>query len=120
MQRFKAPKRKREVGVAARRVNAPPTVKILALMETASLSGRAKNLVGFGRWLRSREGIRRLLRQQGLVARLVAAASARPGTNFRRTASRRLLLGFYAEALGTAGAAAEYRSPVGARPWRIS
>ena len=44
--------------MAARPVNAPPTVKILALMEAASLSGRAKNLVAFGRWLRSLEGAR--------------------------------------------------------------
>jgi len=106
--------------VAARPVNASPTVRILALIETASLSGRAKTLVGFGRWLRSREGIRRLLRQQGLVVRLVAAAGARATHEFSQDRYRRLLFGFYAEALGTAGAAVEYRSPVGARPWRIS
>jgi glycosyltransferase involved in cell wall biosynthesis len=39
-------------------VNAPPTVRILAMMEAASLTGPAKNLIGFCRWLRSAEGAR--------------------------------------------------------------
>jgi glycosyltransferase involved in cell wall biosynthesis len=39
-------------------VNEPPTVRILAMMEAASLTGPAKNLIGFGRWLRSAEGAR--------------------------------------------------------------
>jgi glycosyltransferase involved in cell wall biosynthesis len=38
-------------------VNAPPTVRILAMMEAASLTGPAKNLIGFCRWLRSPEGV---------------------------------------------------------------
>ncbi|HEX8783110.1 MAG TPA: hypothetical protein VF764_07060, partial [Steroidobacteraceae bacterium] len=60
--------------------------------------------------------IRQLLRQQQLVARLVAAAAARARHEFSEDRYRRLLLGFYAEALGRAGAATEYRAPVGARP----
>jgi glycosyltransferase involved in cell wall biosynthesis len=43
---------------AASRVNAPPTVRILAMMEAASVTGPAKNLIGFCRWLRSAEGAR--------------------------------------------------------------
>jgi glycosyltransferase involved in cell wall biosynthesis len=39
-------------------VNAPPAVRILAMMEAASLTGPAKNLIGFGRWLQSAEGAR--------------------------------------------------------------
>lgn len=39
-------------------LNAPPTARILALMEAASVTGPAKNLIGFGRWLRSAEGAR--------------------------------------------------------------
>jgi len=39
-------------------MNAPPTVRILTLMEAASLTGPAKGLVGFCRWLRSPEGAR--------------------------------------------------------------
>jgi hypothetical protein len=39
-------------------VNVPPTVRILTLMEAASLTGAAKNLVGFCRWVRSAEGVR--------------------------------------------------------------
>ena len=58
--------------------------------------------------------IRRLLRQQELVALLVAAAGARARHECSQDRYRLLLLGFYAEALGTAGAAAEYRAPVGA------
>jgi glycosyltransferase involved in cell wall biosynthesis len=37
-------------------VNPPPTVRILAMMEAASVTGPAKNLIGFCRWLRSPEG----------------------------------------------------------------
>jgi glycosyltransferase involved in cell wall biosynthesis len=37
-------------------VNAPPTVRILAMMEANSVTGPAKNLIGFGRWLRTPEG----------------------------------------------------------------
>jgi hypothetical protein len=51
-----------------------------------------------------------------MVARLVAAAGAPARHEFSQDRYRRLLLGFYAEALGRTGAAAEYRSPVGARP----
>jgi glycosyltransferase involved in cell wall biosynthesis len=43
-------------------VNAAPTVRILALMEAASVTGPAKNLIGFCRWLRSAEGERTRLR----------------------------------------------------------
>ena len=55
-----------------------------------------------------------------VVDGLVAAAGARARHEFSPDRYRRLLLGFYAEALGTAGAAAHYRAPVGARPWSIS
>lgn len=37
-------------------VNTPPTVRVLAMMEAASLTGPAKNLIGIGRWLQSPEG----------------------------------------------------------------
>lgn len=39
-------------------MNALPTVRILTLMEAASLTGPAKCLIGFCRWLRSSEGAR--------------------------------------------------------------
>jgi glycosyltransferase involved in cell wall biosynthesis len=39
-------------------VNAPPTVRILAMMEAGSLTGPAKNLIRFCRWLRGAEGAR--------------------------------------------------------------
>jgi hypothetical protein len=55
---FQRSEAERGVGVAACPVNASPTVRILALMEAASLSGRAKDLVGFARWLRTPEGAR--------------------------------------------------------------
>ena len=41
-----------------RRVNAPSSVRILAMMEAASVTGPAKNLIGFCQWLRSAEGAR--------------------------------------------------------------
>ena len=84
------------------------------------VDGQTGLLAGVGDLAGLAAAIRRLLRQQELVARLVAAAGARARHEFSQDRYRRLLLGFYAEALGTAGAAAEYRSPVGARPWRIS
>jgi glycosyltransferase involved in cell wall biosynthesis len=37
-------------------VNAPPTVRILAIMEARSVTGPAKNLIGFSRWLGTLEG----------------------------------------------------------------
>jgi glycosyltransferase involved in cell wall biosynthesis len=37
-------------------VNAPPTVRILAMMEARSVTGPAKNLIGFCRWLHTAEG----------------------------------------------------------------
>jgi glycosyltransferase involved in cell wall biosynthesis len=37
-------------------VNAPPRARILAIMEAASVTGPAKNLIGFCRWLRTTEG----------------------------------------------------------------
>jgi glycosyltransferase involved in cell wall biosynthesis len=43
---------------AATRVNAPPTLRILAMMEANSVTGPAKNLLGFCRWLRTAEGAR--------------------------------------------------------------
>jgi glycosyltransferase involved in cell wall biosynthesis len=43
-------------------VNAPPTVRILALMEARSVTGPAKNLIGFCRWLGSAEGTQTGLR----------------------------------------------------------
>jgi glycosyltransferase involved in cell wall biosynthesis len=39
-------------------VNAPPSVRIVALMEAASVTGPAKNLIGFCQWLHSAEGAR--------------------------------------------------------------
>ena len=39
-------------------MNAPQTVRILAMMEAASVTGPAKNLIGFCRWLRTAEGAR--------------------------------------------------------------
>jgi glycosyltransferase involved in cell wall biosynthesis len=42
--------------VAAAHVNAPPTLRILAMMEANSVTGPAKNLLGFCRWLRTAEG----------------------------------------------------------------
>ena len=59
------------------------------------------------------EAIRRLLQERELVARLVAAAAARARQEFSQDRYRRLLLGFYADALGSADAAVEYPSPVG-------
>jgi glycosyltransferase involved in cell wall biosynthesis len=41
---------------AATRVNEPPTLRILAMMEANSVTGPAKNLLGFCRWLRTPEG----------------------------------------------------------------
>jgi glycosyltransferase involved in cell wall biosynthesis len=41
---------------AATRVNEPPTLRILAMMEANSVTGPAKNLIGFCRWLRTPEG----------------------------------------------------------------
>jgi glycosyltransferase involved in cell wall biosynthesis len=37
-------------------VNAPPTLRILAMMEANSVTGPAKNLIGFCRWLSTPEG----------------------------------------------------------------
>jgi glycosyltransferase involved in cell wall biosynthesis len=37
-------------------VNAPPTLRILAMMEANSVTGPAKNIIGFCRWLRTPEG----------------------------------------------------------------
>ena len=39
-------------------MNAPQTVRILAMMEAASVTGPAKNLISFCRWLRTAEGAR--------------------------------------------------------------
>jgi len=41
---------------AATRVNEPPPLRILAMMEANSVTGPAKNLIGFCRWLRTAEG----------------------------------------------------------------
>jgi hypothetical protein len=41
---------------AATRVNEPPALRILAMMEANSVTGPAKNLIGFCRWLRTPEG----------------------------------------------------------------
>jgi len=38
-------------------VNPPPSLRILALMEAASVTGPAKNLIGFSKWLQSESGI---------------------------------------------------------------
>jgi glycosyltransferase involved in cell wall biosynthesis len=43
-------------------VNAPPTVRILAIMEARSVTGPAKNLIGFCRWLGTAEGAQTGLR----------------------------------------------------------
>ena len=45
-----------ETNEAATRVNAPPTLRILAMMEANSVTGPAKNLIGFCRWLSTPEG----------------------------------------------------------------
>jgi glycosyltransferase involved in cell wall biosynthesis len=47
---------------AANRVNEPPTLRILAMMEANSVTGPAKNLIGFCRWLRTPEGAQTGLR----------------------------------------------------------
>jgi glycosyltransferase involved in cell wall biosynthesis len=47
---------------AATRVNGPPTLRILAMMEANSVTGPAKNLIGFCRWLSSPEGAQTGLR----------------------------------------------------------
>jgi len=39
-------------------VNAPPKLRILAMMEASSVTGPAKNLLGFCRWLQTAEGAR--------------------------------------------------------------
>ena len=39
-------------------MNAPPTLRILAMMEASSVTGPAKNLIGFCRWLSTPEGAR--------------------------------------------------------------
>ena len=41
---------------AATRVNEPPALRILAMMEANSVTGPAKNLIGFCRWLHTPEG----------------------------------------------------------------
>jgi glycosyltransferase involved in cell wall biosynthesis len=38
--------------------DARPSVRVLAMMEAASVTGPAKNLIGFGRWLNTAEGQR--------------------------------------------------------------
>jgi glycosyltransferase involved in cell wall biosynthesis len=45
-----------ETNEAATRVNAPPSLRILAMMEANSVTGPAKNLIGFCRWLSTPEG----------------------------------------------------------------
>lgn len=47
-----------QMNQSASRVDAPPAVRILAMMEAASVTGPAKNLIGFCRWLRGAEGSR--------------------------------------------------------------
>jgi glycosyltransferase involved in cell wall biosynthesis len=49
-------RRPRHTGEAIGRVNAASTVRILALMEARSVTGPAKNLIGFCRWLSTPEG----------------------------------------------------------------
>lgn len=44
------------------KVKAPPTVRILAIMEASSVTGPAKNLIGFCRWLCTAEGAQTGLR----------------------------------------------------------
>jgi glycosyltransferase involved in cell wall biosynthesis len=44
------------------RVNVPPNLRILAMMEANSVTGPAKNLFGFCRWLRTPEGAQTGLR----------------------------------------------------------
>jgi glycosyltransferase involved in cell wall biosynthesis len=55
--------------------------------------------------------IRRLLQQRELVARLVAAAAARARHEFSQDRYRRLLVGFYVEALGRASDIPQLRPP---------
>ena len=55
--------------------------------------------------------ITRMLQERELVARLVDAAGVRARLEFSQDRYGRLLSGFYAEALGSAGAAAEYSLP---------
>jgi glycosyltransferase involved in cell wall biosynthesis len=45
-----------ETNEAATRVKEPPTLRILAMMEANSVTGPAKNLIGFCRWLGTPEG----------------------------------------------------------------
>jgi glycosyltransferase involved in cell wall biosynthesis len=69
---------------AASRVDAVPTVRILAMMEAASVTGPAKNLIGFSSWLASEEG-----KQTGFsVAIATFDRSAAPGTEGFAAAAR--------------------------------
>lgn len=52
----------RQTNQTESRVNAPPSVRILAMMEAASVTGPAKNLIGFCRWLDSAAGAQTGLR----------------------------------------------------------
>jgi glycosyltransferase involved in cell wall biosynthesis len=47
-----------ETNEAATRVNTAPTLRILAMMEANTVTGPAKNLLGFCRWLGTPEGAR--------------------------------------------------------------
>jgi glycosyltransferase involved in cell wall biosynthesis len=51
-----------ETNEATTRVNAPPTLRILAMMEANTVTGPAKNLLGFCRWLGTPEGARTRLK----------------------------------------------------------
>jgi glycosyltransferase involved in cell wall biosynthesis len=55
-------RRARQTNQTTSRVNAPPSVRILAMMEAVSVTGPAKNLIGFCRWLDTAEGAQTGLR----------------------------------------------------------
>jgi glycosyltransferase involved in cell wall biosynthesis len=73
---------------ATTRVNEPPTLRILAMMEANSVTGPAKNLLSFCRWLRTPEGA-----QTGLKI-AIATFSRNAGTDNRA----------FTDAVGEAGA----------------
>jgi glycosyltransferase involved in cell wall biosynthesis len=77
------------------------------------LDGQTGLLVRVGDLRGLAAAIALLLQERELVARLVDAAAARARREFSQNRYRRLLLGFYAEALGSGAAAAKYSSPIG-------
>jgi glycosyltransferase involved in cell wall biosynthesis len=73
-------------------VNKPPTLRILALMEANSVTGPAKNLIGFCRWLRTPEGAQTGLKIAIATFSRKAGAENRAFTDAARDAGADLYL----------------------------